>query len=62
MKKLIVFDLDGILAPSKSPVDVGTLTLLHDLLAVVKAAVISGGAWLQFKQRTTYMPFLPLSQ
>jgi phosphomannomutase len=44
MKKLIGFDLDGTLAPSKSPVDAETLTLLHDLLGIVKVAVISGGA------------------
>jgi hypothetical protein len=51
MKKLIVFDLDGTLAPSKSPVDAEMLTLLHDLLGVVKVAVISGGAWLQFEKQ-----------
>ena len=44
MKKLIVFDLDGTLAPSKSPLDDEMSSLLHDLLAVVKVAVISGGA------------------
>ncbi len=51
MKKLIVFDLDGTLAPSKSSVDAEMLTLLHDLLRVVKVAVISGGAWLQFEKQ-----------
>ncbi|MGD0732165.1 MAG: HAD-IIB family hydrolase, partial [Terracidiphilus sp.] len=51
MKKLIVFDLDGTLAPSKSPVDAETLTLLHDLLEIVKVAVISGGAWAQFEKQ-----------
>jgi HAD superfamily hydrolase (TIGR01484 family) len=51
MKKLIVFDLDGTLAPSKSPVDAETLTLLHDLLGIVKVAVISGGAWAQFEKQ-----------
>jgi HAD superfamily hydrolase (TIGR01484 family) len=51
MKKLVVFDLDGTLAPSKSPVDAEMLTLLHDLLGVVKVAVISGGAWLQFEKQ-----------
>jgi hydroxymethylpyrimidine pyrophosphatase-like HAD family hydrolase len=44
MKKLIVFDLDGTLAPSKSALDGEMSTLLHDLLGVVKVAVISGGA------------------
>jgi HAD superfamily hydrolase (TIGR01484 family) len=57
MKKLIVFDLDGTLAPSKSPLDAGMSSLLHDLLGVVKVAVISGGAWLQFeKQMLSHLP------
>ncbi|MGA3071236.1 MAG: HAD-IIB family hydrolase [Terracidiphilus sp.] len=50
-KKLIVFDLDGTLAPSKSPLDAEMSSLLHDLLGVVKVAVISGGAWLQFERQ-----------
>jgi phosphomannomutase len=49
MKRLIVFDLDGTLAKSKSPVDVETSGLLHRLLGVVKVAIISGGAWSQFE-------------
>ena len=49
MKKLIVFDLDGTLAPSKSSLDAEMSSLLYDLLNVVKVAVISGGAWLQFE-------------
>jgi hydroxymethylpyrimidine pyrophosphatase-like HAD family hydrolase len=32
MKKLIVFDLDGTLAKSKSALDPEMSTLLHDLL------------------------------
>ena len=51
MKKLIVFDLDGTLAPSKSSLDAEMASLLHDLLDVVKVAVISGGAWLQFEEQ-----------
>ena len=51
MKKLIVIDLDGTLAPSKSLVDAETLALLHDLLGIVKVAVISGGAWAQFEKQ-----------
>src|ERR1035441_10393017 len=51
MKKLIVFDLDGTLAPSKSALDEETAALLHDLLGVVKVAVISGGAWPQFEKQ-----------
>jgi HAD superfamily hydrolase (TIGR01484 family) len=57
MKKLIVFDLDGTLALSKSPLDAEMSSLLHDLLSVVKVAVISGGAWLQFeKQVLSHLP------
>jgi phosphomannomutase len=57
MKKLIVFDLDGTLAPSKSSLAPETATLLHDLLGVVEVAVISGGAWTQFeKQLLTDLP------
>jgi phosphomannomutase len=48
MKRLVVFDLDGTLAKSKSRVDPEMASLLHDLLGVVKVAVISGGAWPQF--------------
>ena len=47
MKRLIVFDLDGTLAQSKSPLDAEMATLLGRLLEVVKVAVISGGAWMQ---------------
>jgi HAD superfamily hydrolase (TIGR01484 family) len=49
MKKLIVYDLDGTLAESKSPLDAEMAGLLHDLLGIVKVAVISGGAWTQFE-------------
>ena len=57
MKKLIVFDLDGTLAPSKSALAPQTAALLHDLLGIVKVAVISGGAWTQFqKQLLTDLP------
>lgn len=45
MKKLIVFDLDGTLARSKSYLDGEMSALLSDLLSIVKVAVISGGAW-----------------
>jgi len=51
MKKLIVFDLDGTLAASKSPLDAEMASLLHELLGVVKVAIISGGAWLQFERQ-----------
>ena len=57
MKKLIVFDLDGTLAESKSSLDAEMSALLHDLLGVVKVAIISGGDWPQFeKQLLSYLP------
>jgi hypothetical protein len=51
MKKLIVYDLDGTLAESKSSLDAEMAALLHDLLGIVKAAVISGGDWPQFEKQ-----------
>jgi phosphomannomutase len=51
MKKLIVFDLDGTLAPSKSAIDYGMARLLDQLLKVGKVAVISGGGWPQFEKQ-----------
>jgi phosphomannomutase len=43
VKELIVFDLDGTLAESKSPVYAEMAALLHDMLGIVKVAVVSGG-------------------
>ena len=51
MKKLIVFDLDGTLAPSKSALGPDMAALLHNLLGIVKVAVISGGNWPQFEKQ-----------
>jgi phosphomannomutase len=51
VKKLIVYDLDGTLAESKSSLDTEMSALLHDLLGVVKVAVISGGDWPQFQKQ-----------
>ena len=51
MKKLIVFDLDGTLAESKTALDSEMAALLSALLAIVKVAVISGGDWPQFVQQ-----------
>ena len=57
MKKLIVFDLDGTLAESKSSLDAEMSRLLHDLLGIVKVAVISGAGWPQFeKQVLSHLP------
>lgn len=51
MKELIVFDLDGTLAPSKSPIDAEMGGLLTALLGIVKVAIISGGALPQFEKQ-----------
>jgi hypothetical protein len=51
VKKLIVFDLDGTLAESKSSLEAEMSALLHDLLGIVKVAVISGGDWPQFEKQ-----------
>jgi len=51
VKKLIVFDLDGTLAESKSPVDAEMAGLLNALLGIVKVSVISGGNWMQFEKQ-----------
>ena len=51
MKKLIVFDLDGTLAESKASLDSEMSEQMHDLLGIVKVAVISGGDWTQFEKQ-----------
>jgi phosphomannomutase len=54
MKKLIVFDLDGTIAESKSSVDPEMSALLRDLIGIVKVAVISGGNWPQFEKQLVW--------
>jgi len=49
MKTLIVFDLDGTLALSKSAIDDEMVALLTTLLGVAKVAIISGGDMPQFQ-------------
>ncbi len=57
MKKLIVYDLDGTLAESKSALDPEMSARLHDLLGILKVAVISGGNWPQFEtQLLSHLP------
>jgi HAD superfamily hydrolase (TIGR01484 family) len=51
VKKLVIFDLDGTLAPSKSPLEKGVAEWLGRLLEVCRVAVISGGAWPQFQKQ-----------
>jgi len=59
MKKLIVFDLDGTLAESKSAIDAEMAGLFAGLLAVIRVAIISGGDLPQF--RTQVLAHLPAS-
>jgi len=51
VKKLIVFDLDGTLAESKSSIDGEMAKLFNSLLDIVKVSIISGGAWSQFEEQ-----------
>ncbi|MGA8574190.1 MAG: HAD-IIB family hydrolase [Candidatus Cybelea sp.] len=51
MKRLIVFDLDGTLAPSKSALDDEMADLLSKLLGVIAVAIISGGDFPQFQKQ-----------
>ncbi|MGB3345231.1 MAG: HAD-IIB family hydrolase [Aequorivita sp.] len=57
MKKLIIFDLDGTLAKSKSAIDNEMAGLLSNLLEVAQVSIISGGAWPQFE--TQVLSHLP---
>lgn len=54
MKRLIVFDLDGAMAESKSSLDAEMSALLRDALCIVKVAVISGGNWPQFEKQLLF--------
>jgi HAD superfamily hydrolase (TIGR01484 family) len=51
LKELIVFDLDGTLAESKSALDAEMSALLSGLMGMVKVAIISGGNWPQFEKQ-----------
>ena len=61
MKQLVVFDLDGTLAESKSAVDSEMVTLLDSLLHVAKVAIISGGDWPQFEKQVLSKSLPPAS-
>lgn len=50
-KKLIVFDMDGTLTPSKAPMDGEMSALLAELLKNKKVAVIGGGKYALFKKQ-----------
>jgi phosphomannomutase len=49
MKSLVIFDLDGTLAESKSAIDAEMAQLLERLLGLAKVAVITGGDWRQLE-------------
>lgn len=51
MYKLIVFDLDGTLAESKSPLAIEMGNLLARLLSRMPVAVMSGGSYAQFEKQ-----------
>lgn len=51
MKQLIVFDLDGTLAPSKSALDDEMAAHIQMLLGVARVAIISGGDFPQFQKQ-----------
>lgn len=54
---MIVFDLDGTLGVSKSPIDAEMADLLKKLLRCKYVCVISGGGWPQYeKQLLGYLP------
>lgn len=58
-KELIIFDLDGTLAPSKSPLEPDMADLLVRLISKKKVAVISGGGYPQFE--TQFLKTMPIS-
>jgi HAD superfamily hydrolase (TIGR01484 family) len=60
VKKLIVFDLDGTLAESKSAIDPEMGGLLSGLLGVAQVAIISGGDYPQFQ--TQVLAHLPAGE
>jgi phosphomannomutase len=50
-KQLIVFDLDGTLTESKSPLTQDVGELFAELLSRKKVAIIGGGRWEQFQEQ-----------
>lgn len=56
---LIIFDLDGTLTPSKSPLESEIAELLVKLLTKKKVAIISGCDYTQFQ--TQFLSKLPIS-
>ena len=50
-KTVVIFDLDGTITPSKSPVDSEMSQLLERLIEKKYVAIISGGPWKQFEKQ-----------
>jgi phosphomannomutase len=50
-KKLIVFDIDGTLTPSKAPADKEMIGLLLNLLGKKSVAIIGGGKYALFREQ-----------
>lgn len=50
-KKVIIFDIDGTLAPSKAPADKEMINLLLSLLEERSVAIIGGGKYSLFKEQ-----------
>src|SRR5690606_7913892 len=59
-KKVIIFDLDGTLAPSRGVVDNEMVDLLRKLIRHYKVAVISGGSIEQYQKQ--FLPYLQLPE
>jgi HAD superfamily hydrolase (TIGR01484 family) len=51
MKKLVAFDLDGTLAPSKSPAPPEIVRMLKELISKYEVCIISGGSMNQFEKQ-----------
>lgn len=51
MKKLYIFDLDGTVSPSKSPIESPTASLMCTLLAHTNVAIITGSSYFTIESR-----------
>jgi hypothetical protein len=58
MKKLIIFDLDGTIAETKSTMSLDMAELLEELLKKYSVAIMSGGTYKQFESQ--FLNSLPL--
>jgi len=51
IKKLVAFDVDGTLSPSRSPIDSEMANLLKELLQIKQVAIITGGAFADIERQ-----------